>query len=112
MKKIVIFDDFQVFLIVFEHVNACFCWLKYTTSFFFCFYCRMSSPAFMLVNNDGQDFPEIYQKNGDLGKVSPLRYDRIVCDVPCSGKWHRRENYRRLIIVTLLRMFPVQVRDQ
>ena len=59
-----------------------------TTRFFFCFYCRMSSPAFMLVNNDGQDFPEIYQKKGDLGKVSPLRYDRIVCDVPCSGKWH------------------------
>jgi len=25
----------------------------------------MSSPAFMLVNHDGQDFPEIYRQDGD-----------------------------------------------
>jgi len=47
-------------------------------------FCRISSPAFMLVNHDGQNFPEIYRKDGD--GEQPLRYDRIVCDVPCSGK--------------------------
>ena len=40
---------------------------------------RYSSPCCILVNHDGQSFPDIDCRG------QPVMYDRIVCDVPCSG---------------------------
>ena len=39
----------------------------------------------MVVNHDGQTFPELYIDEDDGKDMKPVRYDRIVCDVPCSG---------------------------
>ena len=45
-----------------------------------------SSPCSILVNHDGQEFPDfkIHDKT--------VKYDRIVCDVPCSGDGTIRKN--------------------
>ena len=45
---------------------------------------RIRSPAFLITNHEAQLFPMIY----DLDPDSPderIMYDRILCDVPCSG---------------------------
>ena len=45
---------------------------------------RMRSPAFLITNHEAQGFPLLY----DLDPNSPderILYDRILCDVPCSG---------------------------
>jgi len=46
-----------------------------------------SSPCILITNFKGQSFPSLQNKDG-----SPLLYDRIVCDVPCSGDGTIRKN--------------------
>jgi 16S rRNA C967 or C1407 C5-methylase (RsmB/RsmF family) len=48
---------------------------------------EFSSPCSILVNHDGQDFPDFLDGNN-----KPVKYDRIVCDVPCSGDGTIRKN--------------------
>ena len=41
---------------------------------------RLGSPAFLVSTHDGQHFPNLHSSDGRL-----LHFDRILCDVPCSG---------------------------
>ncbi|XP_039260938.2 RNA cytosine-C(5)-methyltransferase NSUN2-like [Styela clava] len=52
---------------------------------------RLNSPVSMVVNHDGSQFPSLEIKNED-GTMSPLRYDRVLADVPCSGDGTMRKN--------------------
>ncbi|ORZ03789.1 S-adenosyl-L-methionine-dependent methyltransferase [Syncephalastrum racemosum] len=53
---------------------------------------RMQSPCFVATSHDGQHFPSGMRvaRNGD--ELSPLRFDRVLCDVPCSGDGTMRKN--------------------
>ncbi|GFT67052.1 hypothetical protein NPIL_67921 [Nephila pilipes] len=44
---------------------------------------RLNSPCLLITNNDAANFPNIKIKDGE--KLSNLKFDRILCDVPCSG---------------------------
>ncbi|GFT47148.1 hypothetical protein TNCV_3747921 [Trichonephila clavipes] len=44
---------------------------------------RLNSPCLLITNNDAANFPNIKIKDGD--KRVNLKFDRILCDVPCSG---------------------------
>ncbi|CAK0825095.1 unnamed protein product, partial [Prorocentrum cordatum] len=44
---------------------------------------RLGSPCAMVVNSDAQFFPELWVKED--GQDVQIKYDRILCDVPCSG---------------------------
>lgn len=43
---------------------------------------RMCSPALIITNHEGEKFPHIVGLDGDQKNVI---FDRILCDVPCSG---------------------------
>jgi len=45
---------------------------------------RLGSPCAVVVNMDAQFFPELWDRKAS-GEASPLRFDRILADVPCSG---------------------------
>lgn len=49
---------------------------------------RLNSPNFMVVNHDAQLFPRIRLNNAS----EYLKFDRILCDVPCSGDGTMRKN--------------------
>ncbi|XP_058129070.1 tRNA (cytosine(34)-C(5))-methyltransferase [Anopheles ziemanni] len=51
---------------------------------------RLNSPCFMVTNTDSATFPSM-QITKD-GVVSPLKFDRVLCDVPCSGDGTLRKN--------------------
>jgi len=48
---------------------------------------RVMSPCLITVNHDGGSFPQL-----KLGDDKELLFDRIVCDVPCSGDGTIRKN--------------------
>jgi multisite-specific tRNA:(cytosine-C5)-methyltransferase len=49
---------------------------------------RLNSPALLITNNDARFFPNIkIDKNNNN-----LKFDRILCDVPCSGDGTLRKN--------------------
>ena len=50
---------------------------------------QFSSPCSVLVHHDGQSFPDFYTNKDRTEKV---KYDRIICDVPCSGDGTIRKN--------------------
>uniref|UniRef100_A0A670Y3H0 tRNA (cytosine(34)-C(5))-methyltransferase n=1 Tax=Pseudonaja textilis TaxID=8673 RepID=A0A670Y3H0_PSETE len=51
---------------------------------------RLNSPCIMVINHDASSIPNIQlNKNG---KKEILFYDRILCDVPCSGDGTLRKN--------------------
>lgn len=52
---------------------------------------RLNSPVSLIVNHDGARFPELMIKNKE-GVEVPLRYDRVLADVPCSGDGTMRKN--------------------
>ena len=47
----------------------------------------LPSPCRLAVSDEGQTFPEIWDSTGGV-----VRFDRIVCDVPCSGDGTIRKN--------------------
>lgn len=47
---------------------------------------RLNSPNVMVTNHDAQMYPRIPTGNGDL------KFDRILCDVPCTGDGTMRKN--------------------
>ncbi|XP_066546679.1 RNA cytosine C(5)-methyltransferase NSUN2 [Amia ocellicauda] len=51
---------------------------------------RLNSPCIMVVNHDASSIPRLQIECG--GKKDILFYDRILCDVPCSGDGTMRKN--------------------
>ena len=49
---------------------------------------RLNSPSLLIVNNDARFLPNL--KIND--KQNNLKFDRILCDVPCSGDGTFRKN--------------------
>eukprot|EP00656_Telonema_subtile_P004200 TRINITY_DN11908_c0_g1_i1.p1 TRINITY_DN11908_c0_g1~~TRINITY_DN11908_c0_g1_i1.p1 ORF type:complete len:715 (-),score=261.97 TRINITY_DN11908_c0_g1_i1:144-2288(-) len=45
---------------------------------------RMRTPAFLVICHDGRQVPTVGAKD-DEGKKTQMRFDRVLCDVPCSG---------------------------
>uniref|UniRef100_A0A6Q2WUJ1 tRNA (cytosine(34)-C(5))-methyltransferase n=1 Tax=Esox lucius TaxID=8010 RepID=A0A6Q2WUJ1_ESOLU len=52
---------------------------------------RLNSPCIMVVNHDASCIPRLQIDSPDGGKDT-LFYDRILCDVPCSGDGTMRKN--------------------
>ncbi|XP_049606310.1 RNA cytosine C(5)-methyltransferase NSUN2 [Syngnathus scovelli] len=52
---------------------------------------RLNSPCIMVVNHDASCIPMLHIQNAD-GKKDILFYDRVLCDVPCSGDGTMRKN--------------------
>lgn len=47
---------------------------------------RMCSPSLLVCNHDGQSLPVVRPRGAaKLAAHGSLRYDRVLCDVPCSG---------------------------
>eukprot|EP00116_Pleurobrachia_bachei_P000864 sb/3461126/ len=53
---------------------------------------RLNSLAFMITNEDATRFPNLKVYNSE-GQLENMKYDRILCDVPCSGDGTMRKNY-------------------
>lgn len=53
---------------------------------------RLPSPALMVTNLDASSYPIIKVPNSQTGKMGSLTFDRILCDVPCSGDGTMRKN--------------------
>ncbi|XP_030644819.1 RNA cytosine C(5)-methyltransferase NSUN2 [Chanos chanos] len=51
---------------------------------------RLNSPCIMVVNHDASSIPRLQVEQD--GKKDILFYDRILCDVPCSGDGTMRKN--------------------
>ncbi|KAK3914648.1 tRNA (cytosine(34)-C(5))-methyltransferase [Frankliniella fusca] len=52
---------------------------------------RLSSPCVVIVNHDASLLPNL-QISGQDGNLMPLKFDRILCDVPCTGDGTLRKN--------------------
>lgn len=52
---------------------------------------RLSSPAFIVTNHDASRYPNLFLNNED-GSKRKLKFDRVLCDVPCSGDGTMRKN--------------------
>ena len=52
---------------------------------------RLKSSNYLILNHDAQFFPRI-KINDDLSRNRFLKFDRILCDVPCSGDGTMRKN--------------------
>ena len=52
---------------------------------------RLKSSNYLILNHDAQFFPRI-KINNDLSRNRFLKFDRILCDVPCSGDGTMRKN--------------------
>jgi 16S rRNA C967 or C1407 C5-methylase (RsmB/RsmF family) len=53
---------------------------------------RLQSPSLIVTNHEAQFFPNIYVKNADKTFNVPVQFDRVLCDVPCSGDGTLRKN--------------------
>lgn len=53
---------------------------------------RLNSANLLVVNHDAQFFPKIKLRADATNKSGMLKYDRILCDVPCSGDGTMRKN--------------------
>jgi tRNA (cytosine34-C5)-methyltransferase len=54
---------------------------------------RLQSPCLMVTNHDASLFPTIQvAKSGTSSEILPMMFDRILCDVPCSGDGTIRKN--------------------
>uniref|UniRef100_A0A1L8DS14 tRNA (cytosine(34)-C(5))-methyltransferase n=1 Tax=Nyssomyia neivai TaxID=330878 RepID=A0A1L8DS14_9DIPT len=53
---------------------------------------RLNSPCFLVTNEDSERFPDLLCTNKESGKVENMYFDRILCDVPCSGDATLRKN--------------------
>lgn len=51
---------------------------------------RILSPSLLVTNNDAGHFPVLYT----VGAAAPVAFDRILCDVPCSGDGTLRKNVK------------------
>lgn len=55
---------------------------------------RLQSPSLIVTNHEAQFFPNIFvkPKENTNGQSTPLQFDRVLCDVPCSGDGTLRKN--------------------
>ena len=53
---------------------------------------RLQSPAFVVVNHDASALPNMFVPTSDPTRVRHLKFDRILCDVPCTGDGTLRKN--------------------
>lgn len=55
---------------------------------------RINSPLLLITTHKGQEFPRVYSKGTEKIKGNPPDgyFDRILCDVPCSGDGTLRKN--------------------
>lgn len=68
---------------------------------------RLNSPNFMVVNHDAQLFPRI-----TLPDTGIIKFDRVLCDVPCSGDGTMRKNinvWKDFTVGDGLGLHPLQV---
>lgn len=68
---------------------------------------RLNSPNFMVVNHDAQLFPRI-----TLPETGIIKFDRVLCDVPCSGDGTMRKNinvWKDFTVGDGLGLHPLQV---
>lgn len=69
---------------------------------------RLNSPNFLVVNHDAQLFPRV-----QLEKHSEhIKFDRILCDVPCSGDGTMRKNinvWKDFTVADGMGLHPLQV---
>ncbi|KAA0202698.1 hypothetical protein HAZT_HAZT000140 [Hyalella azteca] len=52
---------------------------------------RLQSPCIIITNHDAAFMPNMFYTKND-GSTGKLKYDRILCDVPCSGDGTLRKN--------------------
>lgn len=48
---------------------------------------RLNSPCFVVINQDSSCMPRFITENNES-----MKFDRILCDVPCSGDGTMRKN--------------------
>ncbi|AQZ13632.1 NCL1 (YBL024W) [Zygosaccharomyces parabailii] len=53
---------------------------------------RLNSANLIVVNHDAQFFPRIKANSSQKNRKDILRFDRVLCDVPCSGDGTMRKN--------------------
>jgi 16S rRNA C967 or C1407 C5-methylase (RsmB/RsmF family) len=53
---------------------------------------RLPTHCFVASNHEGQLFPNLFSLDKETDDVVRLRFDRILCDVPCSGDGTMRKN--------------------
>ncbi|KAL1917054.1 uncharacterized protein VTP21DRAFT_5252 [Calcarisporiella thermophila] len=53
---------------------------------------RLQSPCLMVTNHDGTLFPRLQIKPNGQETPSIVKFDRVLCDVPCSGDGTLRKN--------------------
>ena len=46
---------------------------------------RLNSANILITNHNAQNFPELKYKDCAVGEDRRVRFDRIICDVPCSS---------------------------
>ncbi|XP_007951453.1 RNA cytosine C(5)-methyltransferase NSUN2 [Orycteropus afer afer] len=72
---------------------------------------RLSSPCVMVVNHDASSIPRLHMDVG--GRKEALFYDRILCDVPCSGDGTMRKNidvWKKWTTLNSLQLHGLQLR--
>ncbi|XP_051527447.1 RNA cytosine C(5)-methyltransferase NSUN2 [Myxocyprinus asiaticus] len=72
---------------------------------------RLNSPCIMVVNHDASNIPRLQFDNE--GKKDVLFYDRILCDVPCSGDGTMRKNidvWKKWTTSNSLQLHGLQIR--
>lgn len=52
---------------------------------------RLQSPNVIITNHDASNFPSIFTTD-ESGTRTKMKFDRILCDVPCSGDGTMRKN--------------------
>ncbi|KAJ2015838.1 tRNA (cytosine-5-)-methyltransferase ncl1, partial [Coemansia sp. S610] len=57
---------------------------------------RLNSPNIIVTNHSGERFPNIYRQDAEGKRAGRdiVQFDRILCDVPCSGDGTTRKNVR------------------
>lgn len=55
---------------------------------------RINSPSLVVLHHEAQNIPMLWQKSGEGASLTrtPMRYDRVLADVPCSGDGTMRKN--------------------
>ena len=53
---------------------------------------RLQSPSVIITNHDAAIMPNLQITSGDGATKMNLKFDRILCDVPCSGDGTVRKN--------------------
>ncbi|XP_073443970.1 RNA cytosine C(5)-methyltransferase NSUN2 [Dendrobates tinctorius] len=72
---------------------------------------RLNSPCVMVVNHDASSIPRLLVENNGVREV--LFYDRILCDVPCSGDGTLRKNidvWKKWTTLNSLQLHGLQIR--